>query len=109
MDYRLQINYPNPWMGGRWGIREIMDYERIASDAIDLGRMQQGGIPLLDHHKQDGLDSVLGRVTETWIKGGALMGRLKFNLTDNGQKAEGMVARGEIAGIEIDPIADSNN
>ena len=34
MDYRLQINYPNPWMGGRWGIREIMDYERIASDAI---------------------------------------------------------------------------
>jgi hypothetical protein len=34
MDYRLQINYPNPWMGGRWGLREIMDYERIASDAI---------------------------------------------------------------------------
>src|SRR3954471_414889 len=34
MDYRLQINYPNPWRGGRWGIREIMDYERIASDAI---------------------------------------------------------------------------
>ena len=34
MDYRIQTNYPNPWMGGRWGIREIMDYERIASDAI---------------------------------------------------------------------------
>lgn len=34
MDYRLQTNYPNPWMGGRWGLREIMDYERIASDAI---------------------------------------------------------------------------
>lgn len=72
---------------------------RIAPDAVDLTRMEQGGIPLLDHHKQDGLDSVLGRVTETWFKRGALMGRLKFNLTDNGQKAEGMVARGEIAGI----------
>jgi hypothetical protein len=34
MDYRLQTNYPNPWMGGRWGLREIMDYERVASDAI---------------------------------------------------------------------------
>jgi hypothetical protein len=33
-DYRLQINYPNPWQGGRWGLREIMDYERIASDSI---------------------------------------------------------------------------
>lgn len=34
IDYGLQTNYPNPWMGGRWGLREIMDYERIASDAI---------------------------------------------------------------------------
>jgi hypothetical protein len=72
---------------------------RIHEDAIDLTRIQQGGIPLLDHHKQDGLDSVLGRVTETWIKRGALMGRIKFNQTEQGQKAEGMVARGEIAGI----------
>ncbi|MGZ4788386.1 MAG: M14 family metallopeptidase [Terriglobales bacterium] len=34
IDYRVQTNYPNPWPGGRWGIREIMDYERIASDSL---------------------------------------------------------------------------
>ncbi len=34
IDYRVQTNYPNPWQGGRWGIREIMDYERIASDSL---------------------------------------------------------------------------
>jgi len=34
IDYRVQTNYPNPWTGGRWGLREIMDYERIASDSL---------------------------------------------------------------------------
>lgn len=72
---------------------------RIAPDAVDLGRMQNGGIPLLDHHKQDGIDSILGRTTETWFKNGALLGRFKFAETDQGRKAEGMVARGEVAGI----------
>lgn len=72
---------------------------RIHEKAVDLSRMQSGGIPLLDHHNQGGLDHMLGRVTETWFKRGALMGRLKFNQTEQGQKAEGMVARGEVAGI----------
>jgi phage head maturation protease len=72
---------------------------RISRDAIDLSRMQQGGIPLLDHHSQAGIDQVLGRLTETWFDRGALVGRLHFAQTKQGQKAEGMVARGEIAGI----------
>ncbi|HYN40539.1 MAG TPA: M14 metallopeptidase family protein [Thermoanaerobaculia bacterium] len=32
--YGTQVNFPNPWRGGRWGLRDIMDYERVASDAI---------------------------------------------------------------------------
>jgi phage head maturation protease len=72
---------------------------RISPDAIDLSRLGEGGIPLLDHHSQAGIDQILGRVTYAWIERGALMGRIKFNQTEQGKKAEGMVARGELTGV----------
>ncbi|HKD43502.1 MAG TPA: M14 metallopeptidase family protein [Myxococcaceae bacterium] len=34
IEYHQQTNFPNPWPGGRWRLRDIMDYERIVSDAL---------------------------------------------------------------------------
>jgi phage head maturation protease len=72
---------------------------RIAPDAVDLTLLTSGGIPLLDHHQQTGINSILGRAVDIWFERGALIGRFKFNGTPEGQKAEGMVARGEISGV----------
>jgi hypothetical protein len=72
---------------------------RISPEAVDLSRLREGGIPLLDHHQQTGINAMLGRLTDAWFERSALIGRFKFNQTPEGEKAEGMVARREVTGI----------
>jgi phage head maturation protease len=72
---------------------------RIVPDAVILDRVHSSGVPLLDSHQQSGISNAIGRVARAWFKSGALMGKIVFNDTERGREAEGMVARGEIAGI----------
>jgi phage head maturation protease len=74
---------------------------RIDPKSVILDRIVAGGIPLLNSHAQNDINSVLGRVTRVWFEGGALMGRLQFNETRPGKNAQAMVGRGEIGAVSI--------
>lgn len=52
----------------------------IASDAIDLARVEAGTMQVLDNHNQyRGVDGVLGRITEGRIEGGLLVGTVALS------------------------------
>jgi HK97 family phage prohead protease len=74
---------------------------RISKDAIDLTRMQSSGIPILDSHKIDSIDAALGKLQHAWVADGALHGLIKFNQTEAGIRAAGMIKRGELSGISV--------
>ncbi len=56
VSYGTQVNFPNPWRGGEWRLRDIMDYERIASDAL---------LEYCATHRQDVLSNMLARARDS--------------------------------------------
>jgi hypothetical protein len=51
-EYSTQINHPNPWPGGWWRMRDIMDYGRIAGDAL---------VEIAAYHREDLLRNKMER------------------------------------------------
>jgi hypothetical protein len=79
---------------------------RISKSAIDLSRLTSGGgIPIPNSHQQTGIENVLGRLVDAWIEGSgsnaALVGRIKFSETDEGERAFQMVQRGELTSLSV--------
>jgi len=56
VSYGTQVNFPNPWRGGEWRLRDIMDYERIASDAL---------LEYCASHREDVLSNMLARARDS--------------------------------------------
>lgn len=83
------------WRGGIWEELEI------SSEAVDLARVQSGICPLLNAHNRFDVGAVLGTIESASIRGGALIGRIRFADTPAGREAEGLVTRGELAGVSI--------
>ncbi|HUP65922.1 MAG TPA: M14 metallopeptidase family protein [Thermoanaerobaculia bacterium] len=56
IEYKPQVNHPNPWPGGIWTMRDIMDYERIASDAL---------LEIVSERREDFLRNIAVRARDT--------------------------------------------
>jgi HK97 family phage prohead protease len=73
---------------------------RISRAAVDLSRLSSG-IPLLDGHNQSSLSNILGRVQSARVDGDALVGKVRFNETPEGDRAMGMIERGELGTFSV--------
>jgi HK97 family phage prohead protease len=82
----------------RWGVYEEL---AVTPEAIDLSRVALGQVRILDTHNQYAVDAILGVLLSARVEGGQLVGTLKFADTEEGRKAEGMVARGELTGVSV--------
>jgi len=61
VEYTAQTNFPNPWPGGWWRLRDVMDYERIASDAL---------LESCSDHREDLLRDMVARARSAIATGG---------------------------------------
>lgn len=82
----------------RWSFTEEL---AIEEGAVDLTRVNNGLVSLLDTHNQYEIDAVLGTVSSVRIENGQLIGLLHFADTERGREAEARVSRGELRGVSI--------
>src|SRR6266545_156775 len=73
VEYKATINHPNPWPGGTWRMRDIMDYERIASDAL---------LEIATNYHDDLLRDIVARARAAIASGGTAAYRIPHNQRD---------------------------
>src|SRR5438477_9117042 len=73
VEYKPTINFPNPWPGGTWRMRDIMDYERIASDAL---------LEIASNYRDDLLRDIVNRAKTAIAWGGTTAYRIPHNQRD---------------------------
>ncbi|MFD2030942.1 phage portal protein [Ancylobacter dichloromethanicus] len=82
----------------RWGIYEEL---AVSPESVDLGRVAQGQVRLLDTHDSSSIDKVLGVVVSARAADGHLTGVIRFADTEPGRRAEAMVQSGDLVGISV--------
>lgn len=82
----------------RWGIFEEL---AISPEAIDLRRVAQGQVRLLDTHDSGSINSILGVVTDARVSNGQLVGTIRFTDSEQGRRAEADVVSGAVSGISV--------
>jgi hypothetical protein len=77
IDYRRTANFPDPWPGGWWRLRDIMDYEFIATNAIlevaayHNRDFMQGTATMAQHQIEAGNPNVFWRIPREQYDSGA--------------------------------------
>lgn len=82
----------------RWSYIEVLE---ISAKAVVTERVDKGLVSLLAVHNRWDLNAILGRIMSARVEGDELVCTVKFAQTDEGKKAEGMVAREEIRGVSV--------
>ena len=63
-EYKPQVNFPDPWPGGWWRLKDIIDYEMIAAQAL-LEIAAKNRESFLTNFYQAGLNNIKEGLTQT--------------------------------------------
>jgi HK97 family phage prohead protease len=82
----------------RYGFVEELSLDPAA---IDLNRVAQGQVKLLDSHNQGSIGAIIGTVTSARFEGGALIGEVALADNEAARRAEADVESGHLKGVSI--------
>ncbi|AMJ40979.1 HK97 family phage prohead protease [Anaerotignum propionicum] len=78
----------------RWFGPEILSHEE---GAMDLGRLNEMGVLLFNHHR----DQVVGKVLRAWIENGRGMAEVEFDDDEFSETIRKKVASGTLKGVSV--------